>query len=40
MLGIAEGWRAVPMIICGVLSVLFSIVHLAALARGQDLAEH
>lgn len=36
MLGMAEGWRAVPMVICGVLSVLFSLVHLAALARGED----
>ena len=36
MLGIAEGWRAVPMAICGVLTVLFSIYHLAALARGED----
>lgn len=40
MLGIAEGWRAVPMVICGVLSVLFSLVHLAELARGTDPTEH
>ncbi|ASM74610.1 MULTISPECIES: TRAP transporter small permease [Roseobacteraceae] len=40
MLGIAEGWRAVPMVICGVLSVLFSLVHLADLARGIDPMEH
>ncbi|NIZ11326.1 TRAP transporter small permease [Pseudooceanicola sp. HF7] len=36
MLGIAEGWRAIPMAICGALSVLFSLYHLAALARGED----
>ncbi|WP_121062516.1 TRAP transporter small permease [Chachezhania antarctica] len=40
MLGIAEGWRAVPMAICGVLSVLFSLYHLVALWRGDDLTEH
>ncbi|QDY70876.1 TRAP transporter small permease [Qingshengfaniella alkalisoli] len=39
MLGIAEGWRAVPMVICGVLTVLFSCCHLVALMRGQDPAE-
>ena len=40
MLGIAEGWRAVPMAICGVLSVLFSLYHLVTLARGQDPLEY
>lgn len=40
MLAIAEGWRAVPMAICGVLSVLYSLYHLAMLIRGQDPAEH
>ncbi|MBT9384390.1 TRAP transporter small permease [Pseudooceanicola sp. CBS1P-1] len=39
MLGIAEGWRAVPMAICGALSVVFSLYHLAALARGEDIME-
>lgn len=36
MLGIAEGWRAIPMMICGVLSILFSLAHLADLVRGID----
>ena len=40
MLAIAEGWRAVPMAICGILSVLFSLYHLAMLVRGQDPAEY
>lgn len=40
MLAIAEGWRAVPMAICGTLSVLFSLYHLAMLVRGQDPAEY
>ncbi len=35
MLGIAEGWRDLPVAICGVLMVLFSIEHLAALAAGH-----
>ena len=39
MLGIAEGWRAVPMAVCGALSILFSLYHLAALARGEDPTE-
>ncbi|KAA2314314.1 TRAP transporter small permease [Pseudooceanicola sediminis] len=39
MLGFSEGWRAVPMSICGFLSVLFSLSHLAALFRGEDPAE-
>lgn len=40
MLAIAEGWRAVPMVICGVLSVAYSLYHLAMLIRGQDPTEH
>lgn len=39
MLGIAEGWRAIPMMICGILSILFSLAHLADLARGIDPTE-
>ncbi len=39
MLGVAEGWRAVPMAICGVLSVVFSLAHLAALVRGEELED-
>jgi TRAP-type C4-dicarboxylate transport system permease small subunit len=35
MLGINEGWRAVPMAICGALSVVFSLYHLGELARGE-----
>ncbi|MEQ8291136.1 MAG: TRAP transporter small permease [Roseovarius sp.] len=40
MLAIAEGWRAVPMAICGVLSASYSLYHLAMLLRGQDTTEH
>jgi TRAP-type C4-dicarboxylate transport system permease small subunit len=40
MLGIAEGWRAVPRAVCGALSVLYSLYHIAMLARGQDPADH
>ncbi|MCA0922952.1 TRAP transporter small permease [Pseudooceanicola nanhaiensis] len=40
MLNIAEGWRAVPMAICGALSFLYSLYHLAMLLRGQDPTEH
>ncbi|MGI3168795.1 TRAP transporter small permease [Pseudooceanicola sp. C21-150M6] len=39
MLAIAEGWRAVPMMICGILSIFYSLYHLATLARGQDPAD-
>ena len=39
MLAIAEGWRAVPMAICGALTVLFSLYHMAALIRGDDPTE-
>ncbi|SER73311.1 TRAP-type C4-dicarboxylate transport system, small permease component [Tranquillimonas rosea] len=35
MLGIAEGWRALPMAICGVLTVVFSAYHLAGLLPGR-----
>ena len=35
MLGVNEGWRAVPMAICGVQVVIFSIYHLGELARGE-----
>ena len=35
MLGIAEGWRALPMAICGALTVVFSLYHLGELARGE-----
>jgi TRAP-type C4-dicarboxylate transport system permease small subunit len=35
MLGIAEGWRAVPMAICGALTVVFSLYHVGELARGD-----
>ena len=35
MLGIAEGWRDLPVAICGVLTALFSFEHLAAQLRGQ-----
>ena len=35
MLGIAEGWRAVPMAICGALTVVFSLYHVGELARGE-----
>ena len=35
MLGVNEGWRAVPMAICGVQVVVFSIYHLGELARGE-----
>ncbi|SFH41836.1 TRAP-type C4-dicarboxylate transport system, small permease component [Palleronia marisminoris] len=36
MLGFAEGWRAMPMAICGVLSALFTLYHMAEHARGRD----
>lgn len=35
MLGIAEGWRDLPVAVCGVLMALFSLEHLAAALRGQ-----
>ena len=36
-LGISEGWKYVPAIICGSLIVLFSIEHIIALARGREI---
>jgi len=36
MLGIAEGWRALPMAICGALTVLFSLAHAWDLVRGDE----
>lgn len=36
MLGVAEGLRAMPMAICGVLSTLFTLYHMAEHARGRD----
>ncbi|MFC2969359.1 TRAP transporter small permease [Acidimangrovimonas pyrenivorans] len=36
MLGIAEGWRAMPVSISGALIALFSVEHLAALLAGRD----
>ena len=35
-LGISEGWRYVPSTVAGVLIVMFSIEHLIALAKGED----
>ena len=35
MLGINEGWRAMPMAISGALTVVFSLYHLGELARGE-----
>ncbi|MGF1551921.1 MAG: TRAP transporter small permease [Paracoccaceae bacterium] len=40
MLGVSEGWRALPMALSGALTVVFSLFHLAALAReGRDPTE-
>ncbi|WP_116083425.1 TRAP transporter small permease [Tropicimonas sp. IMCC34011] len=36
MLGVAEGLRALPMAICGALSALFTLYHMAEHARGRD----
>lgn len=36
MLGVAEGVRALPMAICGALSVLFTLFQMAERARGRD----
>lgn len=36
MLGVAEGLRALPMAICGALSTLFTLYHMAEHARGRD----
>ena len=35
-LGLSESWRYVPMVIAGVLIVLFSIEHIVALLRGEE----
>lgn len=36
-LGISEGWKYVPAVICGSLIVLFSIEHIIALAQGREI---
>lgn len=36
MLGVAEGLRAMPMAICGILSALFTLYHMVEHARGRD----
>ena len=35
-LGISEGWRYFPAAVAGILIVMFSIEHLIALAKGQE----
>ncbi|KQW35291.1 TRAP transporter small permease [Rhizobacter sp. Root404] len=35
-LGVSESWRYVPMVIAGVLIILFSIEHIVALRRGEE----
>ena len=35
-LGLSESWRYVPMVLAGVLIVLFSIEHIIALARNEE----
>jgi len=35
-LGLSESWRYVPMVIAGVLIVLFSVEHIVALLRGEE----
>jgi TRAP-type transport system small permease protein len=35
-LGISESWRYVPLVLAGALIVLFSIEHIAALLRGEE----
>lgn len=37
-LGISEGWRYVPAVVAGVLITMFSIEHLVALLRGEEVA--
>ncbi len=43
LIGVSEGWRAVPITACGILVLLFSLGHLVAIARGErqelDLSE-
>ena len=36
-LGISEGWKYIPAVICGCLIVLFSIEHIIALAQGREI---
>ncbi|MEG0920696.1 MAG: TRAP transporter small permease [Comamonas sp.] len=36
-LGISEGWKYIPAVICGSLIVLFSIEHIIALAQGREI---
>ncbi|WP_370680568.1 TRAP transporter small permease [Comamonas sp. GB3 AK4-5] len=36
-LGISEGWKYIPAVICGCLIVLFSIEHILALAQGREI---
>ena len=35
-LGVSESWRYVPMVIAGLLIMLFSIEHIVALRRGEE----
>ena len=35
-LGVSESWRYVPMVIAGLLIILFSIEHIVALRRGEE----
>jgi TRAP-type C4-dicarboxylate transport system permease small subunit len=37
-LGISEGWRYVPAVAAGVLITMFSVEHLVALLRGEEVA--
>ena len=36
-LGLSEGWKYIPAVICGCLIVLFSIEHINALAQGREI---
>lgn len=38
-LGVSEGWKYIPAVICGSLIVLFSIEHILALALGREVDE-
>ena len=35
-LGVSEGWKYIPAVICGTLIVLFSIEHIIAIAQGRE----
>jgi TRAP-type C4-dicarboxylate transport system permease small subunit len=35
-LGLSESWRYVPMVIAGLLIIVFSIEHIVALLRGEE----